>query len=90
MPDLLLATKKELADRGLVSPLGGHVGDGKHISFFFQKKVGTSDGPISGNFHCFILYKTEEEMKLVMEVVDAMVHKAISLDGTCKISSAHA
>ena len=89
MPDLLLATKKELADRGLVSPLGGHVGDGEHISFFFSKKISTSDSSISGNFHCFILYKTEEEMKLVMEVVDAMVHKAISLDGTCEISLAH-
>ncbi|OCB85133.1 FAD-binding domain-containing protein [Sanghuangporus baumii] len=63
LPDLIVATKHELASRNLVSPLGGHVGD--------------------GNFHCFIMYRNEEELALVREVVDAMIQKAIALDGTC-------
>ncbi|KAL5531039.1 hypothetical protein ACEPAG_3915 [Sanghuangporus baumii] len=63
LPDLIVATKHELTSRNLVSPLGGHVGD--------------------GNFHCFIMYRNEEELALVREVVDTMIQKAIALDGTC-------
>ncbi|KAH8119838.1 FAD-binding domain-containing protein [Phellopilus nigrolimitatus] len=63
LPDLIYATKKDLADRGLVSPLGGHIGD--------------------GNFHCFILYHNDTEYQYVKEVADAMIRKAIALDGTC-------
>ena len=40
-----------------------------------------------GNFHCFILYKDEEEFAKVQAVVDAMIHKAIALDGTCASKS---
>ncbi|EIM79413.1 FAD-binding domain-containing protein [Stereum hirsutum FP-91666 SS1] len=36
-----------------------------------------------GNFHTLLLFKTEEELKVVREVVHRMVHRAISLDGTC-------
>jgi len=63
LPDLIAWTKKQLAERALVSPVGGHVGD--------------------GNFHCFILYKNDEELAHVRKLVDLMVRKAIALDGTC-------
>ena len=36
-----------------------------------------------GNFHCFILYSNDEELRLVKEVADEMIKKAIALDGTC-------
>ncbi|OCH95319.1 D-lactate dehydrogenase cytochrome oxidoreductase [Obba rivulosa] len=36
-----------------------------------------------GNFHAFILFKTDQELQAVSEAVHRLVHRAISLDGTC-------
>lgn len=69
----------------MISPLGGHVGDGEPIFTFGN--IPDSLTTSSGNFHCFILYKNEEEFAKVQAVVDAMIHKAIALDGTCASKS---
>ncbi|KAL1947576.1 hypothetical protein VTO73DRAFT_13300 [Trametes versicolor] len=36
-----------------------------------------------GNFHAFILFKTDDELKAVSDAVHRLVHRAIALDGTC-------
>ncbi|EMD38645.1 hypothetical protein CERSUDRAFT_48196 [Gelatoporia subvermispora B] len=36
-----------------------------------------------GNFHAFILFKNDDELRVVSEAVHRLVHRAISLDGTC-------
>ncbi|KAK7681771.1 hypothetical protein QCA50_015118 [Cerrena zonata] len=36
-----------------------------------------------GNFHALLLFKTEEELKVIQELVHRMVERAIALDGTC-------
>ncbi|KAH9901133.1 D-lactate dehydrogenase cytochrome oxidoreductase [Cubamyces lactineus] len=36
-----------------------------------------------GNFHAFILFKRDEELKAVSDAVHRLVHRAIALDGTC-------
>lgn len=36
-----------------------------------------------GNFHCFIVYKDDEEKKKCHSIVDRMVDRAIMADGTC-------
>jgi D-lactate dehydrogenase (cytochrome) len=37
----------------------------------------------TGNFHTQLLFKTEEELAKIKEVVERMVHRSIALDGTC-------
>lgn len=44
-------------------------------------------GPPAGNFHAFILFKTDDELKAVSDAVHRLVHRAIALDGTCTCSS---
>ncbi|KAI0928260.1 hypothetical protein AcW1_005561 [Taiwanofungus camphoratus] len=36
-----------------------------------------------GNFHALILFQNDEELQRVSEAVHRLVHRAISLDGTC-------
>ncbi|KAI0670632.1 D-lactate dehydrogenase cytochrome oxidoreductase [Trametes maxima] len=36
-----------------------------------------------GNFHAFILFKKDDELKAVSDAVHRLVHRAIALDGTC-------
>ncbi|KAI0080145.1 hypothetical protein K474DRAFT_1638149 [Panus rudis PR-1116 ss-1] len=36
-----------------------------------------------GNFHALLLFKTEEELAVIRQLVHRMVERAISLDGTC-------
>ncbi|KAJ8482269.1 hypothetical protein ONZ51_g5470 [Trametes cubensis] len=36
-----------------------------------------------GNFHAFILFKRDDELKAVSDAVHRLVHRAIALDGTC-------
>ncbi|KAI9067055.1 D-lactate dehydrogenase cytochrome oxidoreductase [Trametes sanguinea] len=36
-----------------------------------------------GNFHAFILFKSDDELKAVSDAVHRLVHRAIALDGTC-------
>lgn len=36
-----------------------------------------------GNFHAFLLFRNDEELERVKGAVHRMVHRAISLDGTC-------
>ncbi|KAJ7118759.1 D-lactate dehydrogenase cytochrome oxidoreductase [Mycena epipterygia] len=63
LPQLVLETKKDLADAGLSSTIVGHVGD--------------------GNFHALILFRDDKELELVSQAVHRLVHRALSLDGTC-------
>jgi D-lactate dehydrogenase (cytochrome) len=37
-----------------------------------------------GNFHALIIFRTDEELHRVSEAVHRLVHRAISMDGTCK------
>lgn len=39
-----------------------------------------------GNFHALIIFKKDDELKLVSDAVHRLVHRAIALDGTCKHS----
>jgi D-lactate dehydrogenase (cytochrome) len=44
-----------------------------------------------GNFHAFLLFKDDKELKAVEEAVHRLVHRALALDGTCKTpGSTHA
>lgn len=43
-------------------------------------------GHLAGNFHAFILFKTDDELKAVSDAVHRLVHRAIALDGTCTCS----
>ncbi|CDO69026.1 hypothetical protein BN946_scf184834.g33 [Trametes cinnabarina] len=36
-----------------------------------------------GNFHAFILFKSDNELRAVSDAVHRLVHRAIALDGTC-------
>lgn len=36
-----------------------------------------------GNFHTQLLFKTDEELEKIKELVKRMVHRAITLEGTC-------
>lgn len=36
-----------------------------------------------GNFHTQLLFKTDEELEKIKELVKRMVHRAIALEGTC-------
>ncbi|KAI0362722.1 D-lactate dehydrogenase cytochrome oxidoreductase [Trametes cingulata] len=36
-----------------------------------------------GNFHAFILFQSDDELKAVSDAVHRLVHRAIALDGTC-------
>jgi FAD/FMN-containing dehydrogenase len=65
LPQLVLETKRDLADAGLSSTIVGHVGD--------------------GNFHALILFRDDEELERVSSAVHRLVHRAIALDGTCKL-----
>ena len=38
----------------------------------------------TGNFHSLLLFKTDEELKVVRGLVHRMVERAIALDGTCE------
>ena len=38
-----------------------------------------------GNFHSFVLFKTDEELDKVSQCVHRLVKRAIALDGTCKL-----
>ena len=38
----------------------------------------------AGNFHSLLLFKTDEELKVVRGLVHRMVERAIALDGTCE------
>jgi D-lactate dehydrogenase (cytochrome) len=80
LPDLILSVKNELVTRNITAPLGGHIGDG---FFFRQVPQNGLHYSFLGNFHAFILYKDEEELKHANEVVDYMILKALELDGTC-------
>ena len=43
-----------------------------------------------GNFHALILFYNDDELKKVGDAVHRLVHRAISLDGTCmSINSPH-
>ncbi|KAG6886028.1 hypothetical protein C0993_005212 [Termitomyces sp. T159_Od127] len=64
LPQLVLETKKDLADSGVQGTIVGHVGD--------------------GNFHALMLFRNEEELSTVNDLVHRLVHRAIALDGTCK------
>lgn len=39
-----------------------------------------------GNFHASLLIRDEEELRIAKDVVSRMVHRAIALDGTCKLN----
>jgi D-lactate dehydrogenase (cytochrome) len=41
----------------------------------------------SGNFHTLLIFKTDEELKVVHGLVHRMVERALALDGTCKRNS---
>lgn len=36
-----------------------------------------------GNFHALIIFNSDEELQKVSEAVHRLVHRAVSLDGTC-------
>ena len=36
-----------------------------------------------GNFHALLLFKTDEQLEVIKELVHRMVERAIALDGTC-------
>ena len=38
-----------------------------------------------GNFHALILFKDEKELQSVGAAVHRLVHRAIAMDGTCKL-----
>lgn len=38
-----------------------------------------------GNFHALILFDGEQELAAVSNAVHRLVHRAIKLDGTCKL-----
>ena len=38
-----------------------------------------------GNFHALILFHSPEELQSVSEAVHRLVHRAIGMDGTCKL-----
>lgn len=37
-----------------------------------------------GNFHALMLFRNEEELSIVKDLVHRLVHRAIALDGTCE------
>lgn len=38
-----------------------------------------------GNFHALILFNRDQELEIVRGAVHRLVHRAIALDGTCRI-----
>ena len=49
---------------------------------------GKADRTLPGNFHTFLAFKTDEELKAVRGLVHRMVKRALALDGTCKSCAA--
>lgn len=83
LPQLVYETKKDLKNSGLKSTIVGHVGDGKvHNRFALICLIKL---PLEGNFHALILFHNDEELESVREAVHRLVHRAIALDGTCKL-----
>ena len=85
MPQLVYETKKDLAQSKLASTIVGHVGDGKRFQSCFQSCSETHCECGTGNFHAFILFKRDSELQAVSDAVHRLVHRAIALDGTCKL-----
>lgn len=49
-----------------------------------QQLLSTIVGHVGdGNFHALILFRTDDELRKVSDAVHRLVHRAISLDGTC-------
>jgi hypothetical protein len=40
--------------------------------------------PMTGNFHTLLMFRTDEELNTVRDLVHRMVERALALDGTCK------
>ena len=38
-----------------------------------------------GNFHALLMFRSQEELPAIRDAVHRMVHRAISLDGTCEL-----
>lgn len=38
-----------------------------------------------GNFHALILFKDDDELKKVEDAVHRLVHRALALEGTCRL-----
>lgn len=53
--------------------------DMEHSGVFYSVVGHAGDG----NFHALLTFKTEDELKVVREVVHRMVEHALALDGTC-------
>lgn len=86
LPDLVYQTKQDIQELGLVSTIVGHVGDGQ--SLLFALSVNESDWT-TGNFHALLLFRNDEELEPVREVVHRMVERAIKMEGTCKFRVLH-
>lgn len=44
---------------------------------------------VLGNFHALILFHDDKQLETVSQVVHRLVHRAISLDGTCELCDSH-
>ena len=82
LPELVSATRKDLDAYGVESAMQGHVGDG---NFFTQRPVEFSESARTGNLHSLLAYTDDEGEKLVTELSQRMVQRALDLDGTCKL-----
>ncbi|KAI0371750.1 D-lactate dehydrogenase cytochrome oxidoreductase [Pilatotrama ljubarskyi] len=80
LPELVHETKKDLEQSKLLSTIVGHVGDGR--CYTLLTRLSTADTS-AGNFHAFILFQSDNELKAVSDAVHRLVHRAIALDGTC-------
>lgn len=59
-----------------------------HVSLLLALSLDESDWA-TGNFHTLLLFRNDEELAIVREVVHRMVERAIKMEGTCKSRVLH-